>query len=204
MDRGSKPQGGDLFIVDNSDREWKVRRYLHDWADLSNALDIATGYFEIGGLLGLDGQWQKIGKIRILLGDEVSRRTKQALLAGIQRAEGKLDESIESEKEKNDFLAGVPAIVQALQKRQIECRIYTKEKFHAKAYITHAKQLVVGSAALVGSSNFTVPGITNNVELNIQIRREVETLQQWYEEHWNDAKDVTPEILRVMERHTAQ
>ena len=200
----SEKRGGDLFIVDNSDSEWKVQRYLHDWADLSSALDIATGYFEIGSLLALEGQWQKLEKIRILMGDEVSRRTKQALLAGIERAEAKLDESIESEKEKNDFLAGVPGIVEALQKRQIECRIYTKEKFHAKAYITHAKQAVVGSAALVGSSNFTVPGITNNVELNIQIRREVETLQQWYEDHWNDAKDVTPEILRIIERHTAQ
>ena len=48
-------QGGDVFIVDNSDEDWKVRRYLHDWADLAHAIDIATGYFEIGGLLALDG-----------------------------------------------------------------------------------------------------------------------------------------------------
>ena len=27
-------------------------------------------------------------------------------------------------------------------------------------------------------------------------------LQEWYEEHWKDAEDVTPEILRVIERHT--
>ncbi len=26
-------------------------------------------------------------------------------------------------------------------------------------------------------------------------------LQEWYEEHWNDAEDVTPEMLRVIERH---
>ena len=43
-------KGGDLFIVDNSDSDWKVRNYLHEWAD------IATGFFEIGGLLALDGQ----------------------------------------------------------------------------------------------------------------------------------------------------
>ena len=56
-----------------------------------------------------------------------------------------LDESIEGEKEKNDFLHGVPAIVEALRTRQIECRVYDKDKFHAKAYITHAKHEVVGS-----------------------------------------------------------
>ena len=27
--------GGDIFIVDNSDTDWKVRRYLHDWADIA-------------------------------------------------------------------------------------------------------------------------------------------------------------------------
>src|SRR5439155_16387657 len=90
------------------------------------------------------------------------------------------------------------------QRRQIECRVYNKDKFHAKAYITHAKQAVVGASALVGSSNFTRPGITNNVELNVQLRREVEVLQEWYERHWDEALDVTPEVLRVIERHTRE
>ena len=51
----------------------------------------------------------------------------------------------------------------------IECRVYDREKFHAKAYITHARLEVVGSQALVGSSNFTAPGLTKNIELNIQV-----------------------------------
>src|SRR3990172_4354300 len=197
-------QGGELFIVDNSDRDWKVHNYLEQWADLSVSFDIATGYFEIGALLALDGQWQKLDKLRILMGDEVSRRTRQALLDGVKTAGTILDASIEQEKERNDFLSGVPAIVDALRKRQIECRIYTKEKFHAKAYIPHAKHAVVGAAALVGSSNFTHPGLTDNVELNIQVRREGELLQEWYDRHWNEAHEITEEILRVIERHTRE
>ena len=43
--------GSELFIVDNSDQDWKVLRYLRDWCQLSGQIDIATGYFEIGGLL---------------------------------------------------------------------------------------------------------------------------------------------------------
>jgi hypothetical protein len=203
MSQESKLQGGDLFIVDNSDKDWKVRRYLHDWTEIATSFDIATGYFEIGALLLLDQQWQKLDHLRILMGDEVSKRTKKALLLGLQEIKNKLDKSIEDEKEKNDFLIGVSAIVEALRNRQIQCRVYTKEKFHAKAYITHAKQAVIGSSALVGSSNFTVPGLTNNVELNVQLRREVEVLQEWYERHWELAEDVTSEILRTIERHTA-
>jgi superfamily II DNA or RNA helicase len=194
--------GGDLFIVDNSDSDWKVGNYLREWTDIATAFDIATGYFEIGALLSLDGQWQKLEKLRILMGDEVSKRTKSTLVEGVQRVKVILDESIEAEKEKNDFLTGVPAIVEAIGKKQIEARVYNKDKFHAKAYITHAKSAVVGSSALVGSSNFTFPGLTQNVELNVQLRREVELLQEWYERHWLDADDVTAEILKTIERHT--
>jgi superfamily II DNA or RNA helicase len=199
-----RPEGGDLFIVDNADEQWKVQEYLREWAEIAHTFDVATGYFEIGALLALDGQWQKLDKLRILMGDEVTRRTRQALLAGIQHTGELLDQSIEREKEKNDFLHGVPAIVDAMQRRQIECRVYAKAKFHAKAYITHARQAVVGSSALVGSSNFTYPGLTTNVELNVQLRREVELLQQWYEQHWDEAEDITPEILAVIERHTRE
>jgi SNF2 family DNA or RNA helicase len=194
--------GNDLFIVDNSDDEWKVLNYLAEWSEISSRFDIATGYFEIGSLLALDGKWQKLDQVRILMGDEVTKRTQRALVDGLSRVKGLLDDSIEREKQKNDFLKGVPAIVEAITSGKIQCRVYTKKKFHAKAYITHSKLAVVGSSALVGSSNFTYPGLTGNVELNVQLRREVEELQQWYEAHWNEAEDATAEILKVIERHT--
>jgi hypothetical protein len=75
MPKRTATTGSELFIVDNSDEDWKVLRYLHEWCRLSKAIDIATGYFEIGALLGLKDEWQKVDQIRILMGDEVSRRT---------------------------------------------------------------------------------------------------------------------------------
>ena len=197
-------RGQDLFIVDNSEDQWKAARYLHDWCDIAKAMDIATGYFEIGALLALDGQWQKLDNIRILMGDEVSRRTNDAFLKALGDVKQKLDDSLENEKEKNDFLTGVPAIVDALQSGKIQCKVYKERKFHAKAYITHGRMDVVGSVALVGSSNFTYPGLTDNVELNVRIRNDVEELQDWYEGYWEKAEDVTPEILKVVLRHTKE
>ncbi|HEY3963098.1 MAG TPA: helicase-related protein, partial [Planctomycetaceae bacterium] len=202
MPKRTSKTGSELFIVDNSDDDWKVLRYLHDWCQLSKSIDIATGYFEIGSLTALKDEWQKVDAIRILMGDEVSKRTKTAFVQGLERVKSRLDESLESEKETNDFLAGVPAIVAAIRSGKIQCRVYRKDKFHAKAYITHARLEVVGSSALVGSSNFTYPGLTENIELNIQVTgAPVSVLQEWYEQHWNAAEDVTPEILRVIERH---
>lgn len=201
--RSSHKSGSELFIVDNSADEWKALRYLRDWCQISKAIDIATGYFEIGALLALDGEWQKVGKIRILMGDDVSRRTKKAFELGLERIQRKLDISVEKEKLKNHFLAGVESIVAAIASGQIECRVYRKDKFHAKAYITHGTLEVVGSSALVGSSNLTLPGLTENIELNVQITgTPVAVLQEWFEERWEEAEDVTPDILSVVERHT--
>jgi phosphatidylserine/phosphatidylglycerophosphate/cardiolipin synthase-like enzyme len=185
--------GGELFIVDNSDESWKGLKYLQDWTEIASSFDIATGFFEIGSLLALDGRWQKLDTIRILMGDQATARTRQALLEGVRKHVcQKLDASLEAEKETNDMLAGTGAIVEALRQGKIQCRVYAKRKFHAKAYITHPRLAVVGSVALVGSSNFTLPGLTENIELNIQIRApgDVSQLQAWYEHHWQQAEDM--------------
>jgi phosphatidylserine/phosphatidylglycerophosphate/cardiolipin synthase-like enzyme len=98
----------------------------------------------------------------------------------------------------------VPAIIAALRSGRIECRVYDRDKFHAKAYITHSKLEIIGSQALVGSSNFTKPGLMKNIELNVQIQsaREVAQLQEWFEIHWQDAKEVTDEVIETISRHT--
>ena len=79
---GSGSAGSELFIVDNSDQDWKALQYVRDWSGLPRSIDIATGFCEIGALLGLDGEWQKVDHIRILKGEEVSQRTKKAFAEG--------------------------------------------------------------------------------------------------------------------------
>ena len=172
---------------------------------IAKGFDIATGHFEIGALLALDGKWQQLEKIRILMGAETTHRTRKAILDAVRKhAVEILDNSIEVDKDANPFLNGVPAILEALQSGRIECRVYDRDKFHAKAYITHARLEVVGSQALVGSSNFSAPGLTKNIELNVQIQsaREVAQLQEWFEAHWKEATEVTEAVIETISRHT--
>jgi len=188
----------DFFIVDNSDEHWKALEYLRQWCAISRSLDVATGHFEIGSLLALDGEWQKIGSIRLLIGGETSRTTVDA----VRQATVALDDSLADERGVDPFLRGLPAVVAAMRSGQIQVKVYRKKKFHAKAYITHGSLDVVGSAALVGSSNFTRPGLTRNVELNVRFTGvEVRELQDWYDGYWNEAEDVTPELLSVLQRY---
>ena len=140
------------------------------------------------------------------MGDEVSLRTRDAFKEALEQRRHRLDGSLEDEKDPNPLLEGVEAIIEAIADSRIECRVYRRDKFHAKANITHSKFDVIGAQALVGSSNLTRPGLTQSVELNIQIQsgREVAQLQDWFDAHWDAAVDVSDEVLRTITRHTAE
>ena len=194
------------FVIDNrSDDDEKVVDCLRKWCNASDRFDIATGYFEIGALRELDGHWQKLDKVRILMGDQTSRSTKSKILEGVQ---SKLDQSFDAEKDVCHFMEGVPAIVEAMRTGKIEVKVYAKHKFHAKLYLTHAKPEfeVLPSVAIVGSSNFTIPGISKNIELNVRVdpQSQVLELQRWFDEFWEAAEDVSDEILQTMIRHVRE
>lgn len=204
-------QHNDLYIVDNSSEPQSVKHYLTEWCQISKQMDIATGYLEIGGLLELDGHWQKLEKIRIILGKEMTRRSKEVIDTVVKDLLDRLHNSLNDEQEKNTFLVGVPAILQAFKTGKIECRVYDEAKFHAKAYITclrdevHAQFIQAMNVplgyALVGSSNFTRAGLTQNIELNVQIGRDVDQLQNWFDKRWEEGKDITASVLTIIENH---
>jgi hypothetical protein len=103
------------------------------------------------------------------MGDEVTLRTRAVFEKVLSDRVRKLDDSLEAEKEKDDFLDGLPSIVEAIRSGKIQFRVYRRAKFHVKSYITHARSEVIGAAALVGSSNFTLPGLTQNIELMFRL-----------------------------------
>ena len=59
-------------------------------------MDVATGVFEVGSLLLLEGLWQDLDRIRVLMGDETTKTTKKVIIEALLKVS---DESIEREKE---------------------------------------------------------------------------------------------------------
>jgi hypothetical protein len=49
-------------IIDNQG-EVTLRDAIEQIAQTTKDMDVATGFFELGSLLSLDGKWQKIGRI---------------------------------------------------------------------------------------------------------------------------------------------
>ena len=201
-----------IQIIDNQNEDTSVKMFLEKTLPVTSSLDVATGYFEIGSLLLLDGKWQKLDKIRILFGDEVTARTNKVFEQMLSELRQRIDNGIEADKEKDEFLTGVPAIIDALKSGQIECRVYNHSKFHAKSYILYfnestsnvlTKLNVSNKFALVGSSNFTKPGLTQNIELNTQFHdgEDVSKLQTWFNNMWDKAELLNESVLKVVEKH---
>ena len=163
-------------------------------------LDIATGTFEIGAFLSLGKTWQHLDGIRLLMGDETTRRTKEHLIKALQDV---TNDNIESEKEKDDTLHGLAAVRDAIRRGKIVVRVYDKAKFHAKLNLMHAQHSSPVHFATIGSSNFTNPGLTQNVELNsfITDATHIGKLSEWYDARWEEASEVKAELLRTIERH---
>jgi len=163
-------------------------------------IDIATGVFEIGSFLLLEDLWQDLKNIRILMGDETTKRTRREIVKALLEIS---NESIEREKERDDALTGLPAVREAITNKQIALKTYSEAKFHAKSYLMESKESSPVDFAIVGSSNFTRPGLTENIELNLfsTDQAHIEGLRKWYNELWKEAEDVAPELLKVIEPH---
>ena len=85
-------------IIDNRGDN-KVLHALQKLLPNLQSMDIATGVFEVGSFLLLEGFWQNLNKIRILMGDETTRRTRREIVKELLE---KSNESIEQEKERDD------------------------------------------------------------------------------------------------------
>jgi len=186
-------------IIDNRNDNTVLAALKKLFANLQN-IDIATGFFEIGSFLLLEQLWQDLKRIRIMMGDETTKRTKKAILESVLEQS---NQSIEKRKEEDDALTGLDAAKQAILNKQILLKIYSQSKFHAKSYLMESKEHSPVDFAIVGSSNFTKPGLTKNIELNLfsTDQAHIQALREWYNELWKEAENISPELIKVIEPH---
>ncbi|MBE3100129.1 MAG: helicase [Planctomycetes bacterium] len=163
------------FVIDN--QQVKAADVLNRLLAESHGcpLDIATAYFSISGYRLLREGLHGIGALRLLMGSEPEsgadvglRPNPKALLS---RMRGELDREPFGE----ETLRLVEDLIAFLRTEKVQVRLFAEGFLHAKAYIFHRDRVGPGNyddrlrpyAALVGSSNFTGPGLATNRELNL-------------------------------------
>lgn len=160
------------FVIDNQQHR-AADALNHLLAQSRSApLDIASAYFSVSGyrLLkdGLDG----LGALRLLLGHEPQHGTDVGLRPRlIQQMVGEMAAMPLDEP----TMRLVEDLIAFLNQEKVQVRLYEKGFLHAKAYIFHQDRVgpynfhdrMRPYAAIVGSSNFTGPGLATNKELNL-------------------------------------
>lgn len=158
------------YVIDNQS---------HHMADVLNgilaahagkSLDLATAYFNVRGFTLLRQGLQGLGSFRLLLGDEPQNGESVGLRP---RAASCLTQELNEAPFDEANLRAVEDLIAFLRQDQVSVRAYHKGFLHAKSYIFYGDLPIGGSdrfqpvAAIVGSSNFTSPGLTTNKELNL-------------------------------------
>ncbi len=156
------------FVIDN---------VHHRLADALNQLltqsakrpvDVATAYFSLSGYRLVKGNLHQVGAFRLLIGGDPQTGADVGL-------KPRLRGELEGEPFTAETLKLVEDLIAFLHAEKVQVRLYDKGFLHAKAYLFHQDKVsplnpadrLRPFAAIVGSSNFTGPGLISNRELNL-------------------------------------
>lgn len=186
-------------IVDNQG-ENNLHQAIERITTDGRELWIATAYFSLDALNLISQNLLKADKVRLIYGGEANPRDRNAILATMRSDS---EERLLDDRKNDPLLSGLVYAKQLIEEGRLEARIYRRQNFHAKLYISH-RQGEPPVSGIVGSGNFTRSGLTQNVELNLKTQEE-QTLKlvEWYESKWAEAEqdDFTEELKIEIERH---
>src|SRR5213080_2424369 len=136
-------------------------------------LDVATAYFNVGGWQLLRDGLNRLGNFRLLLGDEPEAGSDLGLREiGAKPVKG-LIRDLARENFNETTLRLVEDLIAFLRQEHVQVRLYSRGFLHAKCYLFYSGggfERFTPVAAIVGSSNFTRPGLQTNKELNLTHR----------------------------------
>lgn len=183
--------------------------------------DILVGYFRTSGFYLLYPAMENVEKMRVLVGLNVDSKTvelineasKEITLESLSHKETKemFSKSIENEFSNSDdsfdVEQGVKKFVEWIQNGKLEMRIYPESPIHAKVYIMRKDMEKVADqfgSVITGSSNFSMAGLKNNLEFNVELKdsRDVEFALQKFEELWQKSVVITNEYIDAINEKT--
>ncbi len=187
---------------------------------------IAVGYFFISGLSVVIQSLKGVDKIRLLISNTTDKTTAEALIEGfhsIREAQTEVDkknfvnadrkssvisdcrdnvkQSLEHMSQTVDDKTVVELLIEMMKSKQLEVRVYPKEKLHAKAYIFQPTDTDFSQGmGVVGSSNLSIAGISQNSELNLKTQNplDVNQLLKWFDTLWKDGLEFTEDFNLIL------
>ncbi len=217
-------------IVDN--RREKLVDTIGRILDSTESARFAVGYFFVSGLTAVRDRLEGVKELRLLIGNTTDRETIEQMAEGYRRLEavaGAAEEQLYQKGAEARRVAGLAArevgvslevmdqtdegerlvktLVRLIEEGRLKVRVYTRGRLHSKAYIFDYEPdgRYEKGVAIVGSSNFTLAGISHNTELNVVVHGNDNhaELGEWFEELWEEAEDFDESLMEEMKRSWA-
>jgi len=197
-------------IIDNTPQR-ELIRVIKDQLKKSREAKFAIGYFFLSGFSLIKDDFPesffRLPFLKIVMGSETTYPTKEELSVGYNLREifkQKMVEDLQKIKLTEEQMKQLKALRDFIANKIIDVKLFDKSRLHAKLYLFLTKpEEKYGSPglAVVGSSNFTAEGFTQNKELNVLLtsREEVLYLNQWFDELWNEAGEFREDLLKVID-----
>jgi superfamily II DNA or RNA helicase len=216
-------------IIDNRDQ--KLVDHINSILGSTDSARFAVGYFFLSGLEAIQAKLTSVKSLRLLIGNTTNRETIEQISEGYKRLE--LVEAAEErerflkkqeQKQRSESTAGnlrktvelmdqtdageslIRNLIQLIEEKRLEVKVYTKGRLHAKAYIfDYQKGAYENGVAVVGSSNLTLSGLTHNTELNVVVHGNENhaRLGNWFDALWDDAVDFEGHLMEELKQSWA-
>jgi superfamily II DNA or RNA helicase len=188
-------------IIDNN--RVRLADVINEIAPSFTELSIATGYWDLLGLQTIIANIRTYKSIRLLIGQE-PLPPSYAKALDINRLDETFPESqfvasLEALEHRNELRELVIEVKKLVSEERLKVKVYRGNFLHAKTYIfgSYKSKEAIG---IIGSSNFTQAGLTENIELNAledesrivkfvpQVQSDQNGHLSWFESIWNDEK----------------
>ena len=197
-------------------------------------------YFFLSGLESIGKSLAHVKELRLLIGNTTNQETLEQLAEGYRRLElvsekaeeeaypkkteikrmaeetaSNIRSTVELMDQSDDAEALLKILVRLIEEKRLKVKVYTKGRFHAKAYIFDYADMfdVLGNKverhengiAIIGSSNLTLAGVSHNTELNVVVQgnNNHAELGRWFDELWNESEDFDETLMREMQQSWA-
>jgi len=156
------------YVIDN--QTYKLADILNALMEArqGHSLDVASAYFNIGAYRLLQECLKNLRSFRLLLGSEPGTASDVGLKYSLRR-------DLEQEAYSEETLRLVEDLIAYLRQPHVAVRLYEGGFLHAKCYLFYGDkggqlplfERLLPMIGIVGSSNFTAPGLSTNKELNL-------------------------------------
>ncbi|MDB4600762.1 phospholipase D-like domain-containing protein, partial [Akkermansiaceae bacterium] len=216
-------------IIDNRDE--KLVEHIKSILGSTDSARFAVGYFFLSGLEAIQDKLAGVQKLRLLIGNTTNRETIEQISEGYKRLDlveaaeereqflkkaekkrrseetaGNLRKTIEVMDQTDDGVALVRTLIQLIEEKRLEVKVYTKGRMHAKAYIfDYGEDNYENGIAVVGSSNLSLSGLSHNTELNVVVHgnENHQRLGKWFDDLWDEAQDFEAHLMDELQQSWA-